>query len=61
MPEAKDLEEYLKQDEYLSSSCVLQLTYYSSGGKMKDELECEIQVKTVMGRILPRCSLERGS
>ena len=38
-------------------SCILQLSPAPGEGA---GLECEIRLRTVMGRILPKCSLQRG-
>ena len=59
-PNAEDFEEKGRAKITQNFSCVLQLTYHSSRGKRKGKLECKIQVKAAEGRILPKCSLERG-
>ena len=57
IPEAQDLAEYISQDGWQNYSCILQLSPAPGQG---EGLECEIRLRTVMGRILPKCSLQRG-
>lgn len=57
IPEARDLDEYISQDGWHNYSCILQLSPAPGEGA---GLECEIGLRTVMGRILPKCSLQRG-
>lgn len=57
IPEAQDLDEFVAQDGWQNYSCILQLSAAPGEG---EGLECEITLRTVMGRILPKCSLQRG-
>ena len=52
LPEALNAVEFEEQGDWQTHYCILQL---SPGGT-----ECEVELKTVLGRILPKCSLSRG-
>ena len=53
LPEALNVVEFEEQTDWQTHYCILQLSPGGSPG-------CEIELKTVMGRILPKCSLSRG-
>ena len=55
LPEEEGLQELAAQDGWLNHTCTFDLQQDGVG-----EAFCHMTVRSVMGRILPNCNLERG-
>ena len=59
LPEVEGLEELAAQDGWLNHTCIFDLQQ-EGVGVTGGGVSCYLMVRSIMGRILPNCNLERG-